>query len=258
MIDIHTHILAGLDDGSNDQSEVLNIIKQMSQNGVKTVFATPHYLEGMYNNHDITIKNAVKDLQDKIQAENIDIKLLRGCEVYLTPNSPIDIERENLQYFDTNYCLVECNVNSLETEVYQNLFNVLRRGYRPVLAHPERYRFIMSSSKAAKELIKRDVYFQINSGSLLGLYGKKVKETAWKLVHNGYAHFVASDTHCKELEYNLKQAYDKVVEHIDETSATLLFKTFPAKMMQNESIPTFYVEVHSSSRHRKKSLFRWL
>jgi protein-tyrosine phosphatase len=116
----------------------------------------------------------------------------------------------------------------------------------------------MSSSKAAKELIKRDIYFQVSSGSLLGVYGKKVKETAWKLVHNGYAHFVASDTHGKEMEYNLKQAFDKVVEHIDETTATLLFKTFPAMLMRNEQIPIFYVEVHSRRSSHKKNLFRWI
>ncbi len=256
MIDIHSHILPNLDDGENDVNKLLEIIKQMSQNGVKTVFATPHYLEGMYNNSSIDIKNALMNLKKLISENSISLEVKQGCEVYLTPTSHEDIIRENYCYEGTNYCLVECNVNSLESDVYRSIYHILRKGFRPILAHPERYRFIMNSTRAARELIEKDILLQVNSGSILGIYGKSVKNTAWKLLNSGKVHFIASDTHAKEIEYNLKIAYDKVVEHIDETTAELLFKIFPQKMMNNESIPKRYVDVKTPRKH-KRGFFGW-
>ena len=258
MIDIHSHILTHVDDGSNDEKAVMNIIQQMCENGVTTVFATPHYLKGMYNTDSAIISNAIDKLKALVKDKSLNIDVRKGCEVYLTPNSLDDIKREGFVYENTDYCLVECNVNSLEAEVYHNIYKVLRAGYKPVIAHPERYQFILKSTKAAKELLKNDVYFQINSGSLLGFYGNKVKGKAWNLLANGFAHFVASDTHCKETSYNLKEAYDKVVTHIDKTTADLLFNIFPKALMNNGHIPIRYVEVKSHSNSRKKSLFRWI
>ncbi len=257
MIDIHSHILPGLDDGENDEKKVLNIIKQMSQNGVKTVFATPHYLDGMYNNKQIDIFTATEKLKKLIQLNGIEIDLRQGCEIYLVPDSYKDLEKENYCYSETNYCLVECNINSLESDVYRNIYHILRKGYRPILAHPERYSFIMKSIRAARELIQKDILLQINSGSLLGVYGKTVKSTAWKLLNYGYAHFVASDTHAKEINYNLLDAYNKVVEHIDEKTAELLFNDFPTKLLHNESIPKFYVNISQPKRH-KHGILNWL
>ena len=132
------------------------------------------------------------------------------------------------------------------TEFPVNLFDILyqlvKANFKPILAHPERYLPIIANFELAENFMFRDIYLQVNAGSLFGKYGKKSQKTAFKMIDYGFAHFVASDNHCRNFHYPLPAAFEVISNQFDEYTANLLTQVNPAKMLQNENIPIFYLE----------------
>ena len=239
MIDIHTHILYDIDDGSTDLETSVKHIANMSRSGVTDIFLTPHYIRYDFPTSKENIENRFQNLQKEISNKNIKIKLHKACEVYLDDNIWEDIEAQNLMINDTKYVLVETTMNGFQENLYEILFDLVRRGYRPIMAHPERYRDVYNELQVAEDLIFRNVYLQINAGSLLGLYGEKIKKTAWKLLQNGFAHFLASDNHCQNDDYVLPEAIEMLNSQFDSSYTELLTQTNPQKVLNDEPIEFF-------------------
>lgn len=242
MIDIHTHILPELDDGSSDLETSINQLRIMADSGVKSVFFTPHYIPNFYPTGKLTILDKLHKVQQKVLDEKIPIQLEVGVELFLEANSIEFVEAEELTMGKSRYLLVETNMSGFAADFNDNLFKLLRAGYKPILAHPERYLDIQRKPEVAEDLMHRNVYMQINAGSLLGYYGKQVKKTAWTLLHQGWAHFLASDNHCKSDNYPLDKAYKLVVHKIDDYTAKLLTEINPQKIIENSNINMFYLE----------------
>ncbi len=258
IIDIHTHILPNVDDGSDSIDKSIEFIKNSIGEGVETIFLTPHYMYGKYISSNEETSKQFDKLVAEVKKRNLDIQMFKGAEVYTDMNYVDLIEEEKLTLGESNYVLFETSLNSSSSDINEFVFALQRKGYRPILAHPERYSSVHSNSKILEDLMYRDVLLQINASSLLGLYGKKVKQVAWKLLHKGYAHFIASDEHCRVENDSLKEAYDKVVDHIDEFTANLLFYKNPLKIVQNKPISTFYVTVVAKHHRKRKSIWNIL
>jgi len=242
MIDIHTHILPDLDDGSSDISITLEHLKMMSGFGVTSVFFTPHYMPNFYDTCNKTIQEKLNEVQLKIDEEKIPIQLLTGAELLLESNSIALVREENLTMGESKYVLVESNMSGFAADFNDNLFKLLRSGYKPILAHPERYLDIQRKPEMVEDLMHRNVYMQINAGSLLGHYGKQAKKIAWYLLHQGWAHFLASDNHCRFDKYPLEKAVRMVSHKIDDYTSKLLTEVNPQKIIDNENINMFYLE----------------
>jgi protein-tyrosine phosphatase len=255
MIDIHTHLLVGVDDGSNDLEVSVNRLKMMKEVGVEGVVLTSHYMRGSFDNTSSIITPKFKALKVAANQDDNDIDLYQGYEVYLAPSVANDILDYDLTMNRTSYVLVETDLNAFPTDFKENLFQLVRKGYKPILAHAERYVNILRHLSEADDLINRNVYMQVNSASLLGGYGRKVKQTAWGLVENGWVHFVASDDHCRNPYYNLHIARAVIAESIDDLTADLLTRVFPQKMLNGEDIPYRYVDI-THERRRKSFLKR--
>ena len=251
MIDIHTHILPGCDDGSPDMATTLRKIKKMAKTGINSIVLTPHFIRNQYHNTFNVINGKFKELRSQLKKEKIPIKIYQAAEVYLDSVIKKDIESEKLVIADTNYVLVETNLTRFPSNLIDILYELVKSGYRPILAHPERYANLISKPSAAEDLVHRDIYLQMNAGSLIGHYGKSVKNTAWYLLEKGLIHFIASDDHCNSEDYILPSAVVEIRKYIDDYTVKLLTEINPGKMLNNEKIDFFYLE---STEDTPKSL----
>ncbi|HOD54005.1 MAG TPA: hypothetical protein PKJ08_05715 [Candidatus Cloacimonadota bacterium] len=257
MIDIHNHILAELDDGSQDFETTIEYLKLIQQSGVKKLVFTPHYMPGFYDSTQEKVKSAFNKVMSVKQQYAPDVDFFHSAEVYLNGENIIDeIYKENLFINNSQYVLIENNLNGFTEDLFQLLYQMNRKGMKPILAHPERYREIKQNPDKADDFLQRDVYLQINTSSILGGYGKQVQDTAFELIDRGWAHFLGSDCHCHSGVYDYAEAVDAIRAEFDDKMAQLLSKTFPEKMLKNEHIPHFYMSRRETPK--KKSFFEKL
>mgnify|MGYP006279571563 CR=1 FL=1 len=242
MIDIHTHILPACDDGSPDIDTSLHYLQILAQNKVSDVILTPHFIRNSYNNKKEIINPKFTKLKEMVYKKNIEINLHLAAEVYLEPTLIEDIKKNNFTINNSDYVLVETSFNGFPTNLLEILYQLVKDGYKPILAHPERYNEFIVNPNKAESFLYRDIYFQLNAGSFLGKYGKQVKNTAWSLLDKGYVHFLASDLHCKNGEYPLPIAAHLIAEKYDEYLVKLLTEINPQKLLNNEKIEIFYIK----------------
>ncbi|MDD2597234.1 MAG: capsular biosynthesis protein [Candidatus Cloacimonetes bacterium] len=255
MIDIHCHLLPNIDDGSDDLGKSIEQLRQMEEGGVSEVYLTSHYFRGHYHYPRQDYDAKLATLREAAGKAGLKIKLHSGFEVFIQPGIVEDIKEKGLTLGESNYVLIESELNGLPTDFYQNVYPLLRAGFKPILAHGERYVSIMKRPSKARELNDRDIYIQTNAGALLGHYGEKVRQTAWVLIDNGWTHFLASDDHVR-MDYEAYfDACRLITERIDETAAKLLCQGHPSAIANHEKIPYKYVMVkHSHHREHKRGL----
>ena len=248
MIDIHSHILPNIDDGSQDLQSSIDQLRRMARGGVRRVYLTSHYFRGHYHYSRADYDSKFEAFKNACPTDVPE--LLPGFEVFIQPGIVDDVIESNLCLGDSRYVLIESDLNGLPVDFYHNVYPLLHKGYRPILAHAERYVSIMKRPSEARKLAALNIYLQVNAGSMQGLYGEKVKETAIRLIDEGWAHIVASDDHVRTDYDSFFQAWNWIREHIDETTANLLMREHPAMIAENKKIPYTYVEV-KRPRQRK-------
>ncbi len=255
MIDIHTHICPGIDDGSSSPEESVKALRTIAEAGITDIFLTPHYLPGHYENTSDVVVPIMENLRKLLEAENIRINLHQAAEVFMSHNIVVEIVENQLSMSESQYVLVEMDMNNIPVNLNDILYQIVLAGFYPILAHPERYMGIQRDLSLIEDLIYRNVYMQINSGSLLGMYGKQAHDTAWYMVENGLAHFMGSDYHCHGKNYTLIDGRKAVAEHIDEYTADLLTKINPSKILSGEKVDLHYLKFVDEFRkeHKKKT-----
>lgn len=197
MIDIHSHILPGIDDGAADIDASMVLIRELAGNGVTDVFATPHYVdETNYVSNVFANTKLLKKLQESAEKENIDIKLHLGNEIYICPKILKLLSDGEISALNgSKYLLVELPMSG-EYPGYMDVFMELQRaGYKVILAHPERYTAFFKDFDSIVELYDMGVLLQCNLGSFIGHYGKQPRKIAEKLAKNDMIFAVASDIH---------------------------------------------------------------
>ena len=212
FIDIHSHILPGIDDGAKDVNESKELIEGMKNLGFSKIIGTPHTYSGIYDNTNESIKNSFK----KIKELSINNILIGFASEYMLEKSIIEkSENNSLLCLKDNHILVEMSYISKPTNLYEILFQIIHNGYRPILAHPERYRFIQNNFKEYYKLKKVGCLFQLNLLSSTNYYGKEVAKVSDKLLENNLIDFVGSDIHRKaHIEYFNKSINIKNIEKL--------------------------------------------
>lgn len=256
MIDIHCHILPNIDDGSTSVENSINQLRIMEQRGISDAYLTAHYFRGHYQYERRQYDEKLANLRQEAQRAALQIQLKSGFEIFAQPDIIDDIKAKSLTLGDSPYVLIESELNGLAQDFYANVYPLLRAGYKPILAHAERYVSIMRKPSKARDLIDRNIYIQTNAGSLLGHYGEKVRQTAWVLLENGWTHFLASDDHVRADYGAIFEAYDMISQRIDTHTADLLTKSFPASIESEDRIPYTYVKVQRPHHHKKNWLRR--
>jgi protein-tyrosine phosphatase len=196
MIDLHCHILPGIDDGAPDLTTSLNMARASVAQGVTTVACTPHILPGLYNNSGPEIREMIRQLQSILAQEEIPLRLVSGADVHVTPDFLAGLRSGRLlSLADSRYVLVEPPHHTAPPQLEELFFNLLATGYVPVLTHPERLSWVPSRYEAIKRLAQTGVWMQITAGSLAGRFGRKPLYWAERMLDEGHVHLIASDAH---------------------------------------------------------------
>jgi tyrosine-protein phosphatase YwqE len=194
--DLHSHILPGIDDGAATIGESVKIIRQMYDLGYRKIITTPHVISNLYPNTSDTILGQLSHLQEVVQLEGIPMELEASGEYHMDQLLIEKVRKgEVIPFGGEKYLLVELPFEKPAFSVKEVLIQIQSLGYKPIIAHPERYFWFIGKMKFYEELKMEGMLFQLNLNSLTGVYGFPIKMTANQLVDAGMIDFVGSDTH---------------------------------------------------------------
>lgn len=192
-IDIHNHLLPGIDDGAKTVEETSLLIERMKELNIAGAYATPHTFNGIWNNSKLSISCAYDNA--KIIDSNSSFLIGYASEYMLDYALIARIKEEKLLCFKDNYVLVEFNLFNIQIDMYEMLFELKSKEYKIIIAHPERYGYFHNDLKKYTKLKEFGVYFQLNLLSLTGYYGKEIQHMAEKLLDNDMYDFTGTDIH---------------------------------------------------------------
>lgn len=196
MIDIHSHILPRIDDGSEDITMSIEMARMYVESGISKVIATPHHIEGSSYTSLEENKIALDELNEELIKEKIDLQVFLGNEIYISLKIIDDIkEKKAFTLNDTRYVLIELPMYDIPMYMEDMIYELLLKGYIPIIAHPERNSKIIEDPNILYEYIERGSLAQLNLPSLEGKYGEEIKSTAEILLKHNMIHFVATDAH---------------------------------------------------------------
>lgn len=238
MIDLHTHILPNIDDGARSIEETIHLVKEAQEVGFEAIISTSHYMEGYYETAVPEREVWINVIYEKLQEENIKMKLYLGNEIYLTDNMVSLLEEQKASTInDTSYLLFEMPLNIEPMNLYNVIYEMMQNKLVPVLAHPERYSFVQEEPDIVKELIEKGVLMQCNYASIIGYYGKKAQIIVKKLLQNNMVHFLGSDVHRANTIYpRIPQILEKIKQIVGEEKLEELTTTNPKLLLKNKRI----------------------
>ncbi|HVZ56013.1 MAG TPA: CpsB/CapC family capsule biosynthesis tyrosine phosphatase [Chitinophagaceae bacterium] len=196
QVDMHSHLLPGIDDGAQDLSQSLELIRGMVELGYRKLITTPHILRPLYPNTREVIIEKLEAMQEILKEEGIPVEFQAAAEYYLD-DSLLELLRAEvpLLTFGNNYVLVEFSMASVPLNLKDMLFALQLQGYQPVIAHPERYVYLEHSRQLYDELKDAGYLFQMNLLSLGGGYGRAVQDLAHHLAKKEYYDLIGTDMH---------------------------------------------------------------
>lgn len=240
MIDIHSHLLPGLDDGAASWDETLAMARLAHQDGVKVMVATPHMMwDGVYANRAPQVLELVEETQKRLARAGVDLKVVAGGEIYLSPETPKGLKSgELLTYGNSRRAvLIEFPGREVPPFAEQAIFDCQLQGLSVILAHPERNPAVMSDLQRVVSWIERGVYLQVNARSLLGESGSWSRESAEELLQRRLVHFVASDAHSIDRRPpGLSQAERRLETLVGKEIAQELVSGNPRRLLEGEAI----------------------
>jgi protein-tyrosine phosphatase len=237
MIDIHSHILPGLDDGAKDIEQSLTLCRIAVQDGVKTMVATPHMVDGNHTYNPETVSLRFAELTSFLNRAKINLEILPGAEVHINPNL-LDLiaQRKVLTLNDTGrYLLLELPFRIIPPHTKELIFNLRLKGITPVIAHPERISEVQQDPNKLYDLISVGALSQITAYSLLGKFGSTAKKCAIQLIEHNLTHIIASDTHSPDLRPpGLTEAVKVASKLVGKDVALRMVTTTPKKVIMGE------------------------
>jgi protein-tyrosine phosphatase len=193
--DMHSHLIPGIDDGSKDLEDSINLIKRMMDLGYRKFITTPHIMSDFFKNNPEIILGGLEEVRAELKRQNIDVKIEAAAEYYLDFEFESKIENDKLLTFGNNYLLFEVSYMNEPENVLSTVFKLQLAGYKPVLAHPERYPFWHRKFEYYQDLSERGVLLQMNINSLSGHYGPGCKRIAQQMIDNNLISFIGTDCH---------------------------------------------------------------
>ncbi|MBC8769899.1 histidinol phosphatase [Arenibacter sp. BSSL-BM3] len=196
FIDIHNHILPGIDDGAKNVDDSLILIKGFSDFGVNKFIFTPHVIHNYYPNTPETIEKAFCSLKEALTKTGMDkFNINASAEHMIDANFEHLLENEAIMPLNKKYLLIEMSYLQPSINFKDAILKIAEHHYFPILAHPERYGYLHNNFSKYKKYKKQGILFQLNLLSLSDYYGKEVQKTAIRLMEEGLIDFVASDVH---------------------------------------------------------------
>jgi protein-tyrosine phosphatase len=194
-IDFHSHLLFGIDDGAQTFSETLGLVQKLKEFGITQFITTPHVMQHVWENTPEIIINRQNEVNELLKAQNVGVSLKAAAEYLMDDHFVKVFQNHELLTLKDKYVLVEMSYINAPIQLYEILFDLQVAGYKPVLAHPERYGFYHHHFDEYQKLKRAGCLFQMNLLSVVGYYGESVSKVAQKLLAQGLIDFVCSDVH---------------------------------------------------------------
>lgn len=255
MIDIHCHILSGVDDGSKDLDESLVLAKAAVSEGVHTIIATPHHKNGTFENPKQSILPKVEELNHVLNKENIPLTILPGQEPRIYGELLEDYYNGNILTLANGekYLFIELPSGHVPRYTEQLLYEIQMAGLTPIIVHPERNQEIIENPDILYQLVKRGSLTQITASSVAGYFGKKIKKFSLQLIDANLTHFVSSDAHnVSNRSFKINEALDEIekkygvdmVYQLTENAALLvegkaIYKEIPIRVKNKKFLGIF-------------------
>lgn len=235
MIDIHSHILPGLDDGSPDLITSIRMAELAVAEGIKKMIATPHFIEHNQEIDRELIVERVEELNRELAVREINLTILPGQEILLTPGIPELLQQGKLVTLGDKgmYLLVELPMMSIPLYAEEVIHRTNLQGCRVILAHPERNLEIIKKPDRLNDFIKMGTLVQVNSLSLIGVFGKEAKRTAEGIIRSEMAHFIATNCHTARTR---SPRVKEVLNSINAETTKRLLSDNPSKVLRGKKI----------------------
>jgi len=234
MIDIHSHLINEVDDGAKNIEETSQMLKEAIKAGFTDVILTPHYMENYYTTPCDKINEKIKEIKEMIPEG--DIQLYQGNEIYCTSNI-IDLLNSNkaTALNNSRYVLFELQMQEKPINLDEVIYLLINNNKIPVIAHPERYKYVQEDPNILLDYISRGVLFQANYPSIIGKYGKKIQQTVKQLLTHNMIHFLASDCHIPNTIYpNMEKVLKILNKWLDEKQVQKLTVDNPKCILKDE------------------------
>lgn len=238
MIDLHSHILPGIDDGARTLADTIAIAQNTVENGVTHMMCTPHIHLGTFDNTRATIAKAYEQACVALHEANIPLKLGMGCEMRICPEIMSLFQQSQLpfigEWLGRSALLLELPHSHIPPGTENLIKWLLHKGVQPVIPHPERNRDILANYNKAKRLKQQGCLFQVTAGAFVNRFSDAVHTTVHKMLDDKLIDYVASDTHNVSKRPNdMKAAYNAVVTIMNTDVADELFLNVPKHLSQN-------------------------
>lgn len=238
MIDLHAHILPGIDDGSPDLETSLAMAAIAQADGITHMACTPHIVPGVYNNSGPDILAAVVMLQQQIDHAGLELKLFPGADVHIAPNLVEGFGSGQVPTLNwSRYFLFEPTHHILPPRIEELAKRLLDAGYVPIITHPERLTWIASHYDVIERLNDIGCLIQLTADSILGKFGKTAQYYSDKLLDEGRVDIIATDAHgTTRRAPHLSAARDRIAERLGEQEATAMVRGRPAAIVSNRAL----------------------
>jgi len=248
MIDVHSHILPGIDDGSKNLDVTASMLKIAQDDGIDKIIVTPHYVTGIFENSYDDVLKSLNNVNSLIQDKGLNIKLVPGQEIFLDRYT-LDLYKDGILrgINGGSYLLCELPMDKLPEDAMDMIYELHVAGARVIIAHPERYMYFVNDLTLINDFIKEECYFQINSGSISGIFGHEVKKTAKLMIKNGICDFIGTDAHNADTRSpKIKNAIEKSEDYLKGIKDTLIKN--PYFLLNNEEINVKCRKLYKKSR----------
>lgn len=235
MIDLHSHILPGIDDGAKTLDVSLEMARIAVADGIHTMACTPHIYPGMYVNNGPDIQKAVSALQSELDRENIPLKLVVGADVHLVPGLLEGLRDGRVPTLHgSRYFLLEPSHTTPPPRLEESVFNLIAAGYTPIITHPERLTWVETHYPTFLRLIEHGAWMQITAGALGGTFGRRAKYWGERFLGEGHTHLIASDAHSTGRRLpRLSEARELAERELGRDEARRLVEGRPQAVLSN-------------------------
>jgi protein-tyrosine phosphatase len=222
MIDLHCHILPGVDDGAKTIEDSLDMARLAVEEGITHILATPHHKNRNWNNEKTDVIQLVNQLQKEIDQAGIELTIFPGQEVRIYGEILQDIKEDKILFIDEQrqYLLIEFPTSNIPTYTERLFYDLLSEGITPIVVHPERNREILEHPNRLKTLVDKGALAQLTAASYTGGFGKQIQKLSEQLVEANLVHFIASDAHnIGNRAFHMQEAFDKLRKEFGRAKA---------------------------------------
>jgi len=255
MIDLHCHILPGLDDGAQSLEEAVEMAKMAEEDGIEKIVATPHFFRGSFFYEDLSlIEEKRRQFSQALKNNNIRVDILSGGEVHISHNLIDEISRNKafLVLNNSSYMFVEFPAGHIYSSVKELFFELISGGIIPIIAHPERNAVFQQNPSLLYDLIQMGGLAQANSGSFTGMYGREVETASFRFLNLNLIHFIGSDGHnSRSMPPKLSEARKRAGAIVGEEIARAFVKDNPQAVVNNLELPCLPEPVNPEEQRKK-------